>query len=233
VSGLLLAIGWASKLAILAILVGLYARGRARQCRTFVAYLLIVVGFRTATALWPGTFFTPEWWMVKQALYDAAKFLVAVELAWRTLRAFPGALRTAKLAALLLLPGIAILIASLPVSGSGFHSLGEWAPRMVVGTVALFTMTAMLVLWYRLPIRPWHRALVMGFSAYLLVFTVLLNLLHTAGWAVVSWVNLADGLAYLGLSTWWTVEAWRAEPELEGIPLSVQRRLGLAEPEHA
>ena len=229
---ILLTIAWIVKLAMLVVLVGVFVQRRHRQCRSFVVYVLMVLGCESLMALWPGRFFNPEFWMIRQALYDAAKLLVALELAWRTLRAFPGALHTGQLAALVLLPVAVVVMVSFPTT-AGFGSVAEWAPRMVVGTIAVFTMTAVLALWYHLPIRPWHRALIMGFSGYLLVFTVLFNLLRIHGWTIVGWFNLADGFAYLGLSIWWAVEAWRSEPVLVNIPISVQRRLGLVEPERA
>jgi hypothetical protein len=226
----LLAIAWAVKLALAVVLVGVLVRGRARQCWSFVAYLLIVLGCGTLIAAWPSRFLTPEFWLIKQALYDSAKLVVALELAWRVVRAFPGAKRTAQGWALALLPVAVALAMGLPVT-AGFDAVAEWQPRMVVGAVSLFSLTALLTLWFVLPVRPWHRALLMGFSAYLLAFTVLFGLLRLQGWDAVAWVNVADGVAYLGLSAWWAVEAWRPEPALDEIPLTVRRRLGLVEAE--
>jgi hypothetical protein len=105
--------------------------------------------------------------------------------------------------------------------------MAEWQPRVVFGVVSLFTLTALVVLWYNLPVLSWHRALLMGFSAYLLVFTVLLNVLRTKGWGLVSWLSLLDNVAYLALLVWWARMAWAPEHEASGIPATVRRKLGL------
>jgi hypothetical protein len=188
-----------------------------------------VLGCETAIAVWPARFYTHNFWMVKQALYDAAKVAVALELAYRVVRAFPGAMRTARASALALLACSTVVIVGGPWA-AGYRAMAEWQPRMVLGVVSLFTLTALVVLWYNLPVQGWHRALLMGFSGYLLVFTVLLNLLRTLGWQKREWLALADGAAYLGLTLWWAAVAWAPEPGTADIPLAVRRRLGL---EHA
>jgi hypothetical protein len=226
-----LAILWTTRAALVVTLVGLIVRDRVRQCYSFVAYAVTVLVCGLLIALWPDQFWTPEFWMFRQALYDAGKMLIAVELAWRVLRAFPGATRTAQLWAVILLPLSVVLVVGVP--SIGYSTFGEWQPRMMTGCVALFGLTAILTLWYRLPVRPWHRALLLGFASYLLVFTTLLEVQRIEGWAIRPWYNLADGLSYLALIAWWAAEAWRPDPVLVGIPLSVQRRLGLVDPEHA
>jgi hypothetical protein len=220
---------WGPRAAILVTLAGLVARRRVRECYSFVAYAVIVLVCGALIAFWPSRFWTEDFWLLRQALYDAAKMVVSVELAWRVFRAFPGAMRAAKAWALVLLPVTVVLVVGLP--SISYATWGEWQPRMMTGCVALFALTAILTLWYNLPIRAWHRALVLGFSSYLLVFTLLLEVLRNYGWAIRFWYGLADGLAYFALVIWWAVEAWRPDPVLAGIPLSVQRRLGLADAE--
>jgi hypothetical protein len=228
-TGVQLLVAWAVKAALVAVLAGLVFRRRSHLCWAFVMYVLIVLGCETAIALWPSRFYTHEFWMVKQAFYDAAKVAVALELAYRVVRAFPGAMRTARISALALLGISTAVIVGGPLA-AGYRGMAEWQPRMVLGVVSLFTLTALVVLWYNLPVRSWHRALLMGFSAYLLVFTVLLNVLRTQGWALVGWLSLADGSAYLALTVWWAVSAWAPESQPVEVPLAVRQRLGL---EHA
>jgi hypothetical protein len=228
-TGVQLLVATAVKVALVATLAGLVYRRRMHLCWAFVLYVLIVLGCETAVALWPSRFYTHDFWMVKQAFYDAAKVAVALELAYRVVRAFPGAMRTARVSALALL-GVSTAVIVAGPWAAGYQAMGEWQPRMVLGVVSLFTLTALVVLWYNLPVRSWHRALLMGFSAYLLVFTVLLNVLRTHGWAMLGWLSLLDGFAYLGLTTWWAVAAWAPETQPVDVPLAIRRRLGL---EHA
>ena len=151
---------------------------------------------------------------------------MALELAYRVVRAFPGAMRTARVSALALLACSTAVIVAGPWA-AGYHAMAEWQPRMVFGVVSLFTLTALVVLWYNLPVRGWHRALLMGFSAYLLVFTVVLNVLRTQGWQTLAWLGLLDGVAYLALTIWWAFSAWAPDVVPASIPATVRRKLGL------
>lgn len=221
-----LLLAWAVKAALVATLAGLVVRRRVHLCWAFVIYAGIVLGCEMAIALRPERFYTPDFWMVKMALYDAAKVAIALELCYRVVHAFPGAMRTARISALVLLACSTLVIVAGPWA-AGYDRMAEWQPRMVFGVVSLFTLTALVVLWYNLPIQGWHRALLMGFSAYLLVFTVVLHLLHTQGWQVRQTVGLLDGVAYLGLTMWWAYASWAPDVVPAEIPVTVRRRLGL------
>lgn len=210
-------IAWSAKAALLLTLIGVVARRRQAQCWTFIGYLIVVITCGTLIAAWPARFFTREFWLIKQALYDVAKVFVAVELAWLVIRDFPGALRMAKVSGLFVVTVATTLIITMPWNPD-YTSMAEWQPRILLSITLLFALTAILVLWYRLPIRAWHRALLMGFTAYLLVSTALYELLRLKGWQAIDWFNLADGLAYLALTIWWATAAWRREPALPPIP---------------
>jgi hypothetical protein len=224
--GVQLLLAWAVMGALLATLAGLFVRRRLQQCLSFGVYAGVVAGCDMLITLFPERFYTASFWMARQALYDVLKVAVALELAYRVVRAFPGATRTARLSVLALLAISTAVIMGGPWAGS-YLSMGEWQPRIVFGVVSLFTLTALLVLWYNLPVQRWHRVLLMGFSAYLLVFTIVLNVLRTKGWQVMSWLGWLDGVAYLALTMWWAFMAWAPEPEPTGIPVTVRRKLGL------
>lgn len=220
-------IAWSARAILLLTLVGLVARRRHAHCWTFVGYLILVIACETLIGIWEARFFTRTFWLIKQALYDIAKVLVATELAWRAVRNFPGALRTARVSGLFVLTAATCLIVTMPWRPR-FDSLAEWHPRILLSIASLFAVTAILVLWYRLPIGAYHRALLMGFTAYLLASTALLNLLRLMGWETIDWFSLADAAAYLALTIWWAAAAWRREPALPSIPLvaaTVQPRM--------
>jgi hypothetical protein len=220
-----LLLAWVGTAAMVAILAGLFVKRRLHQCLSFGVYVGVVLGCELLVMLVPDRFYTRTFWLAKQAVYDVLKVAVALELAYRVVRAFPGASRTARLSVLALLATSTAVIMSGP--WGGYSTMAEWQPRIVFGVVSLFSLTALVVLWYNLPVRSWHRALLMGFSAYLLVFTVLLNVLRTHGWQMVSWLSLLDGVAYLALLIWWAYAAWAPEPEPIEIPVTVRRKLGL------
>src|SRR5262245_16969441 len=64
-----------------------------------------------------------------------------------------------------------------------------------------------------LPIKARHRTLLMGFTAYLLAYTALFNILGLIGWQALGWFNRIEQLAYLGLTRWWAAAAWRVDGE--------------------
>jgi hypothetical protein len=69
----------------------------------------------------------------------------------------------------------------------------------------------MVVIWYRVPIHAYHKAILLGFVPYLLVFTILLRLLRHYGWDILPVVQSAEPAAYMLLMGWWAWAAW--EPE--------------------
>jgi hypothetical protein len=202
---------------------GLVARGRVRQCWSFVAYLCSVV---TCGVFYiQDAYFTKEFWMARQVLFDVLKTAVALELTWQVVRAFPGALRTARVFALLLLAGSTVLLAAgFSHTFSYPNVVAAWQPRVVACTALLFTLAALLVAWYHLPIRRLHRAILGGFTVYLAFFATVLSILQRnwhssqARW----YASQLDTYAYLALVIYWARAAWaRAE---EPMPLAVPDR---------
>lgn len=194
-------------LAALLALAGLAVRGRMKEGWSFVAYLLAVIGCDSLGVFWQSRFYTGEFWMARQAVFDILKTAVALEMAWRVVRAFPGALRTARLGALVLLAG------STAVLAAGHHTaryaiVYTWQPRVVACTAMLFTLTALLVAWYHLPIRRLHRAIMGSFAVYLAFFVTLLSMLKRTGWESRETLGLIDALVYLGVLVYWARVAW-------------------------
>ena len=65
-----------------------------------------------------------------------------------------------------------------------------------------------------MPIHAYHKAILLGFVPYLLVFTILLRMLRHYGWDILPFVQSAEPAAYLLLMGWWAWAAW----EPEGVP---------------
>ena len=215
-------------LALLAALAGLASRRRFSLCWSFVAYAAAILVCGNLVALWPSRFYTPEFWAVKQTVYDVAKVAVALELAWRVVRAFPGAQRSARRGVVALFAAAAALAVVFPPRGAGM--MGDVHMRAVGVVVWLLGLAALVAMWYHLPIHSWHRALLLGFSAYLMVFTILLEVLRQSGWAAAAELGRLDGWAYLAVTCWWAVAAWRVERVPAGVPADVLRRLRLETP---
>ena len=51
----------------------------------------------------------------------------------------------------------------------------EWQPGVATAALWLLTATALLVVWYQVPVHDWQRAIMLGLAPYLLVFVTLLE----------------------------------------------------------
>jgi len=212
----------AVKLAMVAVLAGLVVRGRLRLCWSFAAYMLAALVGNSLASFWPDRFFTPSFYVLKQGVYDILKMAIALELAWRAFEAFPGALRTARLALLALLVASTVALAAFTPLSS-YDTIWEWEPGTATAGLWLLTGTALLVVWYQVPIHEWQRAIMLGLPLYQLVFVIALDLLGRHGWAVMHAVtSLLDSAAYLALVTFWAWAVWRRDPAAEATALAAK-----------
>jgi hypothetical protein len=84
---------------------------------------------------------------------------------------------------------------------------------------------AAVILWYRLPVDPLHKAILIGFVPYLLVFTVAMNALSAYGWDLREYAGYAQTIAYVVLVAYWARAAWRQPAQAE-LPTQVQSNRG-------
>ena len=201
-----------AKLGMALCLTGILARGRFRLCRCFALYLLACLLGNLSVTLWPDTFFTYDWWVIRMTTYGALKLAAAVELVYLTFSALPGAHAAMRRVLLGVLGLTFVSLLLLPDGGSYGSFMTTLQPHMLNGTVWLFVATVGVSLLYRVPIHPWHRSIITGFAAYLTVFGVLLRLIQVFGWHMLDVMNALDPLAYVGLLGYWTWMAWREDP---------------------
>ena len=204
-------LGVLGELLLAVILAGLFVRRRADSCYSYTLYVMAVLVCEVLITAWPGPFHTWPFWVFKEILLTVLKSAVALELAARTFRAFPGARATARGVTLLVV--VVSLAAMLALPAGTLPEFPELVsqvfPRIVNGTIWLFTALAGVILWYRLPVDLFHKAILVGFVAFSLVFTVALNLLEALGWQVRWLVSYLQSGAYLLLLGYWGHAAWR------------------------
>lgn len=216
------------KVLLLAIVAGLVVRGRHRQCWSFLAYALVVLVCNSLVSFWPEQFLQKWFWILQQGSYDIAKLAIALELAWRVSQRFPGAAARGRLLLLAIVVLTILSILRLPLQAPFRALLTDWHPRVLAGTIWLFTGTALLMVWYRLPLPRFPRMLLLGFSAYLLVFSTLLSILGRVGPSLRTQISAFDGWAYTVLVAWWAYEAWRPVEQPVADP-AVLRALAIEE----
>jgi hypothetical protein len=215
------------KLGVLAVLIGLFARRRAHLCWSFVAYLVTVLVCNSLESLWPDQFFRSWFYLLTQGLFDALKLAVAAELTYRTFRAFPGAAARVRilLAPVFMVP--ALFVGRVP-SGATYEDMVRlYHPQVQTGVIWIMVAITLLIAWYRVPVHAMHRAILIGFSSYLLIFTTLLNVLRFYGFDNLrSFIGVADGYAYLLILMGWAYAAW-VPARRPVLSLDVLRRLQL------
>jgi len=200
------------KVALIALLLGMMLRGKLAQCWSFTFYVAAILLGNALVTLSPDRFFTPEFWSLKQGVYDILKMATAIELAWRAFSAFPGAWRTARVVLSSILVASTLVLAWLTPHSTYDTGFWNWQPSIATAAIWVLTAVALLVWHYQVPITDWQRAIALGFTPYLLVFVTLLSLLRRRGEAAgLDQFNLLEPLAYLALVLFWTHAAWRRE----------------------
>lgn len=192
------------------VLAGLIVRRRLSASRAFGLYLLVVTLVSAAYLTGSTWFLSPEHWLLKEAVYATLRLAVAVELMLHTFRRFPGAMVRSR--RLLVLLGVAIVGATAVPLGSLERQvlLGQALPRLTYGTAWLFTALGALVLWYHVPLRAMHKAILIGFVPYLLTFSLVLHSLQSFGWVQHHLAaGYANSAAYNLMLAYWACIAWR------------------------
>jgi hypothetical protein len=226
-SGAELLINHVMKLVLIAILVGLYARHRAHLCWSFVAYLVTGLVCNSLMSFWPDQFYRLWFYSLMQDLLNALKLAIAAELTYRAFRAFPGAAARVRilLAPVFLVP--VLFVSKVPAGASYQEIIQIHLPQLQTGVIWIITAITLLIAWYRVPVHAMHRAILIGFAAYLLIFTTLLNVLRDFGFENLrSFFNVADGYAYILLLGWWAYAAW-VPARRPVLALDVLKRLQL------
>lgn len=215
------------KIAMLAVLVGLFARRRAHLCWSFVAYLAWGLVCNSLMSFWPVQFYHRSFYLLTQGVGDALKLAIAAELTYRTFRAFPGAAARVRvlLAPFFLIP--ALFVSKVPQGATYEDLIRLYQPQVLTGVIWIMTAIALLIAWYRVPVHAMHRAILIGFASYLLIFTTLLNVLRDYGFDNLrSFIGVADGYAYLALLAGWAYAAW-VPARRPVLSLDILRRLQL------
>jgi hypothetical protein len=208
---------WTGLAVIFVLLAGLVGRRRIGLCWTFPLYLGTIALADLLMLAWPDQFGWQWFWLGKELLITILRFALALELTYRTVRAFPTARATVRGVLL----GVLLLTLWIVFAGTGDLSpregetvlgplISRVQPLVLYGAIWLLTGIAAVILWYRLPVHPLHKAILVGLVPYLLVFTISLNLIESWGWwEVDDFVIFFPTLAWLLVLGFWAVVAWR------------------------
>jgi hypothetical protein len=197
------ALGQLQMIALLAILIVRRHYQRLPIFTVFVSGTIASSTFLRLNYTWNG-------FMIYSVVLAALRFGLALELTRGIFGAFPAAAATARrvmFAILMVTAVIAFLMTSPSATDTKVHA--EAVPRLGVTIVWILTTLAGLVLWYRLPLAPLPRAILVGYTPYLLAYTVSLSLLFSAEAQpyrpLIGYINC---LAFMLLVAYWMRVAW-------------------------
>lgn len=215
-------IGYAGVALAATTVAGLLRRDRARICRAFTVYLACMVVADLLVLGAPGRFWTWEFWLFKQTVFDVLEVATAVELGYWIFLGFPGAARSARGVVLLFLVGTLVAVLMLPSETAAADQsdllLGSLRLRLEVGIAWVFAAIGALVRWYDIPLPSIHRSIILGFVIHLFVFSTLLQYIAAHGYAWAAPLETLAPAALTAVSSWWAWTAWRPEPALEVDP---------------
>lgn len=205
---------------VLLIFVGLIVRRRSQLCWSFTAYLAAILAGNSMVSFWPERFFNRSFFVLKESVYNVLLLCIAAELTYRVFRAFPGALARARLVLAPLLAAITVGVISVPRGSEYIDIVTRYHPQIQTGVIWLLSATAVLAIWYNIPLHFVHRALLLGLSSYLIVFATLGNILRSFGYdRMRELLGTVDAYVYLALVTWFAFTAWRSEAAIEIAPV--------------
>jgi hypothetical protein len=199
--------------ALLALVaLGMCMRRRVALCRPFFLYVLAVFVEHVLQMFWWQRFRVIGYYTFNNSTFAILKFLTAIEIWSRTFSTFPrGRARVGLVLAAALL-ATAVAVALTPPGLNQFRAfVGFVDPRLQAGSLFTFAILASAVAWYRVPMHPFHRAVLLGFAVYLSVHAAALSMLvwlNNSPWARHNAI-LLEGTTYVTTLAWWTWAAWR------------------------
>ena len=183
---------------------------------------------------WPERFWNAGFYVQKEAVLNLLLLCTGAELAWRCFRAFPGAMARARLIQAATVALTTLAMVKTPSALTLHAIVFGYAPAVSSGAMWLLTMTCLLAAWYRLPIHAIHRAILVGLTLYLGVFTVILEQMRTfdlythASPGAIALLGHANAFSYLAMLAGVAFAAWRpAEATVRETSPAVLARLGL------
>jgi hypothetical protein len=210
-------------LLILMVLVGLFVRRRWSVCYAFTAqqaFLLVA-----DLMMYFAQFYTKPFWAFREIVSQTLTIVIALELTYKTFRAFPGARATAR-AVLFTVLSVTLFTALsallTPASGDSPYTrelqmlpvlpkiLLKILPVLLNGAIWLFTGVAGLILWYRLPVDAFLKAILMALVPYNLVYMLAMKAVEAYGLVQVeNYLRYSDPIAYMVMIAYWAWAAWR------------------------
>jgi hypothetical protein len=199
------------------VLAGLLLRGRVHLAWFFSFYLVCIALIDVLFGVWSKRFLTWGFWFASEATQVSLKIGMALELSALILRAFPMARRIARLGLWLILGfTTASIVAAQPTTLTTWIKVA--LPRAQYGVAYVFAWLLAVVLWFRVPLHPLHKAILMALVPYLLMFTLGAQVLESWEWTVQDEASLFNVIAFIVVLCVWLWAAWRRDEQPDVAP---------------
>lgn len=212
---LLALLSWSGPALECGVLLGLVCRRRLSRAWLLPVFLLAVLTADVIIALAPAIN-TWRFWLRIELLHAALLLALVIEVAVRMARDMPGP----ALALSLLLLVVMAATGSLWREAPGQHVLFEFIPRLLTGTAGLYIGAFLVQAFFRVPVDPLHKAVLLGLSPWMLVYAATWGRVARADAVAVAGVVNAVMFAFALLVL--LEAAWRRE-DGPGVPRGLLR----------
>jgi hypothetical protein len=223
VSPLDLVLGTTGTLLLATLLAGLVYRGQVRRAPAFFLLIAASLCWSVLVAADRERFWQLDYWLAKEWVHALLRVAVVLEIAQRTFLWLPGARRAAGLAMLGAASMTAVSFALLPPLAQDRVSYLASAGLACVlqGSVWLFMAISAVVVSYRVPLDCLTKAILVGYTPYLLIFTIGSSASAALGWDQARALQFHPPV-YVALLAYWNQVVWahgqgREHPLAAGI----------------
>lgn len=162
-----LTLGWLSVGLQFGVLAGLTVRGRWRRLLALPILLLAVSVTAVVTLLWPERK-TWEFWLIGEFVHAGLLLLMGLELALLLFLRVPEARRSARWWIVAVIVGMVAVILLVPAR----PLMTTLLPWLMLALVWLYGGVLYVCLEHVVPIDPLHKTVLLGFTAYMLVYAL-------------------------------------------------------------
>jgi hypothetical protein len=146
----------------LTLLVAVARAGRYRYCYAFVAYLIAELAVTVSAFVSSAVYRSWAVWALVECVHALIRLMLLAEIVLLVFRALPRA--RARAVMMLLVAGVVLVLALLwPYDLHSAYTLAkDLTGRFAYATVWAVIAALCLVAWYRVPLHPYHKALLHG-----------------------------------------------------------------------
>ena len=209
-------LSWAGPILELAVLIALFARGRARRVWLLPVLMVALLASDGSAALfaWANTW---TFWFAKELVHAVLFLGLGIEVTLRTLAPLPGAWRSLRAWLCVVMVASIVLASTLPLGTRALVGV----PRLLMAVALLYGGVYGILVWHMAPVDPLHKAVLLGFAPYLLFSAVSWGRVESRWEHALA--NVANPILFVLVLAALVAAAWGNEPAPHARPTLVKR----------